>query len=158
MKYINIFTFCILAFFMSMSTYSQVVGPSPEEPQTTEPIIDSKLKIIWSAPTSKQNGDELTLEEIQGYILLVSYPDGVSEEIPLTGALTTEYTMPIEHGAGPYLFRAVTVSNYGQNSDPSGIASIIAEGTSKPMSPEPVVIMVCEDGSICNYYQANPGS
>ena len=113
------------------------------------------VSLSWSTPTTRENGDALPLAEIARLEIEATYPDGTSEVIDVNAAATT-HVIPIINGEGSYTFSISTIDTDGMRSSPSETISTNILERSAPSGIQTLKMkVICQSGSVCNFYEAN---
>lgn len=96
----------------------------------------SNVKLSWSIPTTRENGQALAASELTGYALYYTTDDpSVTGTINVSGGSTSTYTVQ-NLAAGNYHFAMSAIDVAGQKSKLSAVADItVAVSTAAPSAP-----------------------
>lgn len=120
---IAIFTFAIL---FDSTAYAAVdwKPTTPTRPPVEEPAVEESVNLSWTAPTTRTDGETLTLSDLEGYrIYYGTESDNLVPLVDLIGSSSTTYSIT-ELSPGIYYF-AVTAYDY------EGLESGFSEMVSK---------------------------
>lgn len=101
-------------------------SPSPTPNPPPPPATGSTVTLTWTPPTSRQNGDSLSMAEIGGfevYYFADGTPSGSGTVVNINDPLSTSYTTPVLSSGIWYFSLAVYDINgvYSDFSTPSAI-------------------------------------
>ncbi len=103
--------------------------PTPEEPEVVEPEPSTfDITISWSAPTTRANGDPLTVAELAGYEIYyyLEGDENNGEVIEVTNASATSQELTLTT-AGNYYFAIASIDTEGLESEMSSPVSFLVE-------------------------------
>lgn len=103
-------------------------GTTTPPPSTTPstPTVAHTLQLSWTIPTTRENGNALTLTELSGYQIYY-YPEGSAQgagEIVNVSGGSTNSTQVTINGAGTYYFAIAAVDQVGLQSNLSNYVAV----------------------------------
>lgn len=99
--------------------YIQRDCEEPTPPQPEPPIVDlESIDLSWTAPSARENGDDLPPGEIAGYEISLS--NGIATSIILIPGTETSTTIN-DLQPGRYLLSIIAIDTDGLKSAPSGL-------------------------------------
>ncbi len=102
------------------TTSSPVYTSQPvTAPEAADPISHQPVTLEWTIPMHRENGDQLSASELNGYIIeFVNQSDpGAVDQAYVEGGQISTHLLSLPPGS--YRFRVIAVDNNGLTSNPS---------------------------------------
>lgn len=99
---------------------------TPPSTTPSTPTVAHTLQLSWTIPTTRENGNALTLTELSGYQIYY-YPEGSAQgagEIVNVSGGSTNSTQVTINGAGTYYFAIAAVDQVGLQSNLSNYVAV----------------------------------